>query len=140
MADLALSVRAAAELIRYDSPDQIAFRIASGKVAAWLNGSGNRYEMIHERANHQLDFDRPKRRPLSFGSAEPHAGVGVVLARIQFIGFLDGMRPWLARAGYRRVDGSSQPARSSEATRRARRILLIRFSLKARPTLLDSGE
>lgn len=95
-ADPALSARAAEELIRYDSTGQVSFRIATGEMVALLNGSGNRDEMIRERAD-QLDFDRPKRRPLSFGSAGPHACVGAALAKTQFIGFLDGMRPWLAR-------------------------------------------
>lgn len=121
-ADPGLSPRAAEELIRYDSPDQVAFRIAQeevafgahriapGEVVALLNGSGNRDKTIHEQAD-RLDFDRPKRRPLSFGSG-PHACVGAALARTQLIGFLDGLRPWLAR-----LDIDASPAAASQHDR-----------------------
>ncbi|KAF1018235.1 MAG: cytochrome P450 [Burkholderia sp.] len=103
--DAGLSLRAAEELIRYDSPAQVAFRlaledvtlgehrIAKGEFVALVNGSGNRDETIYEHAD-QLNFDRPKQRALAFGSG-PHACAGAALAKAQLTGFLDGVRPWL---------------------------------------------
>ncbi|MEX3612458.1 MAG: hypothetical protein VB141_00040 [Burkholderia gladioli] len=115
--DPGLSLRAAEELIRYDSRAQVAFRlaledvtlgehqIAKGEFVALVNGSGNRDETIYDHAD-QLDFDRPKQR---------------TLARAQLTGFLDGVRPWLPHLT---LDEATAPVRQHGLLRHREHLML----------------
>jgi cytochrome P450 len=104
--DPSLVASMADELIRYDTPGQIAFRhaledttiddhrVAKGEMLALLIGSANRDADEYTHPD-RLDFTRHRGRALSFG-AGPHTCPGTSLAKIQLIAFLKAVRPYLS--------------------------------------------